>query len=308
MASRTSQKRAGANRKNALRSTGPKTARGKRAVRWNALKHGLLAKEVVIRAGDGEESQEEFDALLARLGDDLQPVGTIEEMLAEKVAVCYWRLRRVVRCEVGEIRKHLDAAVWRHIAAKADEVAFEKRLPAVDGPSKQMLDSSLGLRYLIRVLAEVRDDVEHTGHVSDWGKNRLFRAFGLAEEGLPYWCLLFSTMATEGPEKAKEDPEHFGDTPPPETCKRMILKLIDDEKERLEGMMVYVKEADELELDARVASLALPEKDAGDRILRYETTIERQLYRAMNQLERLQRQRKGESVPPPVNVEVSAER
>jgi hypothetical protein len=42
-----------------------------------------------------------------------------------------------------------------------------------------------------------------------------------------------------------------------------------------------------------------------DKIMRYETTLERQLYRAMDQLERLQRRREGEEVPPPVNVELS---
>jgi hypothetical protein len=45
-----------ANQKNSLRSTGPKTLRGKRAVSRNAIKHGIFAREVVITAGDGEES------------------------------------------------------------------------------------------------------------------------------------------------------------------------------------------------------------------------------------------------------------
>jgi hypothetical protein len=39
-----------------------------------------------------------------------------------------------------------------------------------------------------------------------------------------------------------------------------------------------------------------------DKLLRYEAHLDRQLYRAMDQLERLQRQRKGENVPPPINV------
>ena len=37
----------------------------------------------------------------------------------------------------------------------------------------------------------------------------------------------------------------------------------------------------------------------------YETTLERQLYRAMSQLERLQRMRQGEAVPAPMVMEVS---
>jgi hypothetical protein len=45
----TSDKKAQANRRNALQSTGPKTPEGKAAVRWNALKHGLLSKESLCR-------------------------------------------------------------------------------------------------------------------------------------------------------------------------------------------------------------------------------------------------------------------
>ncbi len=51
------------------------------------------------------------------------------------------------------------------------------------------------------------------------------------------------------------------------------------------------------ELREVVARPGLPAGPAVERILRYETTSERQLY-AMDQLERLQRQRKGEVVPP----------
>jgi hypothetical protein len=54
----------------------------------------------------------------------------------------------------------------------------------------------------------------------------------------------------------------------------------------------------------RDASL-LPAQPVVDKILRYETSLERQLYRAMNQLERLQRLRNGERVPPPLAVQVS---
>ena len=50
MEKKTSQKKIEANRRNALQSTGPTTREGKRAVRHNALKHGLLAQEVVIES------------------------------------------------------------------------------------------------------------------------------------------------------------------------------------------------------------------------------------------------------------------
>lgn len=62
-----------ANRTNAQRSTGPRTAAGKAASRLNALKHGVLAKHVVLPNEDAEE----FDALKAGVYQQLQPLGEL---------------------------------------------------------------------------------------------------------------------------------------------------------------------------------------------------------------------------------------
>ena len=50
-----------ANRLNAKKSTGPRTAEGKAAVRLNALKHGLFALDPIIEG----EKPAHFDALRA---------------------------------------------------------------------------------------------------------------------------------------------------------------------------------------------------------------------------------------------------
>ena len=50
---------------------------------------------------------------------------------------------------------------------------------------------------------------------------------------------------------------------------------------------------------------AIPNNDALDRILRYETTIERLLSRSFEQLERLQRRRGGEMIPPPLSLHLT---
>jgi hypothetical protein len=50
---------------------------------------------------------------------------------------------------------------------------------------------------------------------------------------------------------------------------------------------------------------AIPNRDALDRLLRYEAAIERDLGRANDRLERLQRRRKGEPVPPPGKIRLS---
>jgi len=61
------------------------------------------------------------------------------------------------------------------------------------------------------------------------------------------------------------------------------------------------------ELAAIKDHLSLPLGADLDRILRYETSINRQLVYAIKQLERLQLARKGEHVPAPVSVQVSSD-
>ena len=61
----TSDKQAQANRRNALRSTGPKTPEGKAAVRHNATKHGLLSQEVLLPGEDAATLQELGERLRA---------------------------------------------------------------------------------------------------------------------------------------------------------------------------------------------------------------------------------------------------
>ena len=93
----TSEKKAEANRRNALKSTGPKTPEGKAAVRMNALKHGLLSRETLL-AGEDEEALRELGE---RLRDELQPVGELENFLVDRIVACLWRLRRLGRVEAG---------------------------------------------------------------------------------------------------------------------------------------------------------------------------------------------------------------
>ena len=60
-------------------------------------------------------------------------------------------------------------------------------------------------------------------------------------------------------------------------------------------------------LDEVIYHFGLPKGAEMNRILRYEASIQRQLAQAINQLERLQRTRKGEHVPAPVTLQVSTD-
>jgi hypothetical protein len=93
----TSDKKAQANRRNALKSTGPRTPEGKAAVRLNALRHGLRSEEILLPGEDGEALTELGD----NLATELQPVGMLENLLVDRIISAYWRLRRLSRVETG---------------------------------------------------------------------------------------------------------------------------------------------------------------------------------------------------------------
>jgi hypothetical protein len=93
----TSDKQVQANRRNALKSTGPKTPLGKSAVRMNANKHGLRSQEVLL-PGEDEEALKELDE---NLRAELQPVGELENLLVDGIVAAHWRLRRLRRVEAG---------------------------------------------------------------------------------------------------------------------------------------------------------------------------------------------------------------
>ena len=64
------------------------------------------------------------------------------------------------------------------------------------------------------------------------------------------------------------------------------------------------QDREEKEETAQQAADVLPSSEVLEKIMRYEGSLDRQLYRAMNQLERLQRRREGDNVAPPLMMDV----
>src|SRR5579871_6108040 len=81
-----------ANRANAQKSTGPRTARGKAAVRLNSVTHGLTAQSILTYGEEGELA--ELQAVRAALEDEWQPQTITETLLLDEASACWWRLRR----------------------------------------------------------------------------------------------------------------------------------------------------------------------------------------------------------------------
>lgn len=284
-----------ANRRNAQKSTGPKTAEGKAIAKMNALKHGLLAQTVVVRGHKIKESPHVFRKLCQEFYTSLAPVGPLEETLVQQMVQASWRLRRARTAESGEIALNVDEG---HEKRSRINPTLQWALWETWGdPVPAMRESALGNSILIKWLQAVRTQVERHGELTD-------DAIKIPFHGKP------NKLATDL-EKLRQQfpsapPEGVDATAHREAMKAKLLSHLNEELRLLdwckEGCEKYERSVE----SARQAAAVLPSEATLDKIMRYEASLERQLYRAMNQLERLQRQRAGEVIPAPLTMEVSA--
>jgi hypothetical protein len=101
-----SERRLAANRRNALRSSGPRTAAGKKRVARNALKHGVCAATVCLKS----EDRPTFNLFLAEIERELQPRTVMQRILFDQIANSIWRLRRLPEAQAELFERELDLA------------------------------------------------------------------------------------------------------------------------------------------------------------------------------------------------------
>lgn len=95
---KTSQKQIEANRDNGKKG-GVKTEEGKAVSRYNALKHGLLAEQVLMK-GEDEKTLLELEK---RLRSELLPATEVELLLVDRIASNIWRLKRALSFEQDDV-------------------------------------------------------------------------------------------------------------------------------------------------------------------------------------------------------------
>ena len=248
-----SKKKREANRRNAQLSTGPKTEAGKNHSRRNAVKHGVLASALLVTKGGGAEDAAEFEELLSDLNRDLAPVGRLEEMMVEKIAVCSWRQKRALRYEALLIRQ----ASGEHSPELYEALEFSMTL--------------------------IRDRL------------RSRERWALAQE-------IFQRAGISQPETATE----LEAVPQPQTASPPEEGIADDPRDLLLEELLSTRDfAADSDLKKVIYHFGLPAEADLNRILRYETSIQRQLAHAINQLERLQRARQREHLLTPLSEVLS---
>lgn len=281
--------------------TGPRTARGEERTKQNAVKHGIVSKIIVLQ----DESKAEFDSLLKGLREDFQPVGTMEEILVEKLATLLWRNRRFLIAEGAEIRAGMVCREWDE---KQRELVEAGRISQVycNGGLIRKIANPEALQRCLDLLQELKDAVEQIGFGPEQNQAMLTILYGTFEdkhwENTLFNSYVFYSRAANIPDDIREK----GGFSSPQECKKEFLKELSSEMKRLE---TYKRERSSIEsrrMELESLRRNVPESPRLDQLLRYSASLERTFDRTLTQLERIQRIRGGQHVPLPIEVNVSS--
>jgi hypothetical protein len=101
---------------------------GYEAIRFNAMKHGILSKLTVL----AHEDSDEFADLLAALVEEHRPAGITEQHLIEELAAIIWRKRRVLLAEGASINRGLQSVAHSKLNSPIPASAPFQRGPSID--------------------------------------------------------------------------------------------------------------------------------------------------------------------------------
>ena len=296
-----------ANRRNARRSTGPKTPNGKSVTSKNALKHGLLAKIQVLPE---VESQAEWNTHFRLVLEALSPAGPLETVLAEKVGFQLWRLKRLAFYE-REVTAISIETVEDALSEERDDVFgfLRQQDPenAVAGTRREIQRLEQELGFLASLVARGESDsiepteaarlIEGIAEILD------VDIFDDPEVSFPDYAdgaSLESVDWTAGYLKTCLSVicEHGGTELEKALTRRAGTRILELQKAqaRLESLEIRAQRLKRQRI--------LPNGHELEKIARYEAHLERSFYRALHELQRLQAGRNGQSVLPPAAVEV----
>jgi hypothetical protein len=238
----------------------------------NAVKHGLLAEELLITIGELTEDPEAFGQLLTGLREHCKPVGTLEDTLVQKISAYLWKERRAQRFETGAIQREV---VYRR---GVETVRNNGRLQQAFDSGENLEESSQGIQHLLIGLDTAIEQVQQL----DWPIDSY--SFIVAHFG--HLVSLPPAAATTSDGQAKLAwPDEFDPN--------QLLKELKAQRDRLRERRPAVEAAETRAGDARVRTYSLPNANDPDLLLRYDTANDRKLHRAIRQLRQVQADRLG---------------
>jgi len=284
------EKQLKANRRNS-KLGGVKSEQGKTKSKMNSLKHGIFSNEILLN-GDFQENLSEFEEIRSNAYETYKPEGIIEEFCIQRIIYGIWRMRRVIKAEKGIVQSFTNSFISEkeHKRALVIKEIYEK-IPTI---SEALIESNPKLiQRAIEVFQFTKNEFERFGSLSDILCNRISNYYYRDKNN--WACEEFSeTNARLNP---NIENSLFSDSSEEEktNAKTIINDYLDQEIDKLQKGLVEVKEQTNNQDTANLYSMLIPNEFDMDRLQRYETMLENQIYRATDELQKYQALRKNKN-------------
>jgi hypothetical protein len=285
----TSEARIQANRRNAAKSTGPKTEEGKARSRRNGLKHGMTGEGIVLAETDEAEIERRTEALQ----DELAPESTLGTILVRQIARLSVRMERSNQQEIASLARRVRHAVDDFDQERIDEAQwlFDHLGEEPRGHLRKLRKSPEGIERLVEAWCDLRADLTREPRPT-WTERHRERAENLTGyriEEASGSSLFTLSKATWGDFSGLKE----GGEPDAEKRKAWArARLV----ERIEAEIASL-EQDCMAIDFK--TIEIDRAEAPDRALfdpskeaslarRYEAEATRGFYKALNQLRQVE--------------------
>jgi hypothetical protein len=286
------------------KATGPRTKQGKQRASLNSTKHGIFSNVLVLES----ESRTEYERLLGRLWKTVQPVGAIEELLVENLATIAWRKRRLFLAEGAEIRKNTEFVEWDQRLREREEAEILARLsdPLNNHGLIGEIHNPDVLARCLGLLAQLREQIEKDGLNPENDKTILERIYGdheesrLCDDFCDFYLILLAVSQFSEEERLRKG------CAAPKQSREKILRGINEEVRRLKRYREARISVETARTQVEALRHSIPDAPGLERLLRYEASLDRAWDRTLSQLERQQRIRLGQSVLPPIKIDIAS--
>jgi hypothetical protein len=280
----TSAQRARINRRNAQKSTGPRTDAGKAASRLNAIKHGLRAQTVPLPVEDPDE----LAALADEWVDYYRPASPAEREAVERAVRSVVQRRRCQRFQDAAAAEQVRTAAERWDRDRQDEVERIAETFADDpaGSVRALGRTAAGCAWMAERWKELRHSLNTCRGWLEDQRHAAARLCGVApptaddyqtgnpEASIPLLALYWQYQDT----RDREDRYRRKDA---------LVAALDQRIAALEERAGRLRVTDEPGRAAAVDMAVLPDGPAGALLLRYERAHATEFHRAVNLLMKL---------------------
>jgi hypothetical protein len=294
-----------ANRRNAQRSTGPRSPAAKQNSKLNALKHGAYVSfenELQAMRALGEDP-EQCQALTEELRSAFAPGDALQERQVEDLAWLYWRRERLERALSGLRRRALQELEERQHRRRQEMAGV-----TFDASQRELLDWDLPLsndrrvrlRLRLSYLGVIREEVKQGVYRQRQQTvlKSVYRGERAWRSQLIYALLYRFVKVAELPWELAQNPHYVEDLkalgdwrePPGEAERQELLGLLGEEMASVEEELAYEEKADEERVAIEREACLAPQGETWNVLVRQEGSLDRSIDRKVKLLLQLRQE------------------